>query len=74
MIFSSVYRLFFMASSILEDSPSSGSVFGGQVSKYVERYWQGTNVILLDPDIAEEFPASESVNDALRRLAGRGGG
>jgi hypothetical protein len=47
---------------------------GGVRGKYVERYRQGTNVILLDPDVAEKFPTSESVNDALRRLAGRGGG
>jgi len=42
--------------------------------KYVERYQQGTNVVLLDPDVAEKFPTSESVNEALRRLAARGGG
>jgi hypothetical protein len=47
---------------------------GGVRGRYVERYRQGTNVILLDPDVAEKFPTSESVNDALRRLAGRGGG
>lgn len=47
---------------------------GGVRGKYVERYRQGTNVVLLDPDVAENFPTSESVNEALRRLAGRGGG
>ena len=47
---------------------------GGVRGKYVERYRQGTNVILLDPDVAEKFPTSESVNEALRRLAGQGGG
>jgi hypothetical protein len=45
---------------------------GGVRGKYVERYRQGTNVILLDPDVAEKFPTSESVNEALRRLAGSG--
>ncbi len=35
---------------------------------------QGTNAVLLDPDVAEKFPTSESVNEALRRLAGRGDG
>lgn len=49
-------------------------LIGGVRGKYVERYRQGANVILLDPDVAEKFPTSESVNDALRRLAGRGGG
>ncbi len=47
---------------------------GGVRGKYVERYRQGTNVVLLDPDVAEKFPTSESVNQALRRLAGRSGG
>jgi hypothetical protein len=46
---------------------------GGVRGKYVERYRQGTNVILLDPDVAEKFPTSESVNEALRRLAAGGG-
>lgn len=41
---------------------------GGVHGKYVDRYRQGTNVILLDPDVAENFPTSESVNEALRRL------
>ena len=46
---------------------------GGVRGKYVERYRQGTNVVLLDPDVAEKFPTSESVNEALRRLVARGG-
>ena len=36
--------------------------------KYYERYRQGTNVVLLDPDVAEVFRDSTSVNDALRTL------
>jgi hypothetical protein len=32
-------------------------------------YKQGTNLILLEPDIAEAFPDSKSVNDSLRALA-----
>lgn len=38
----------------------------GVRGKYVERYRQGTNLILLDPDIAEAFPNGTSVNEALR--------
>lgn len=34
----------------------------------VERYQAGTNVVLLDPEVAEAFPTSESVNEALRLL------
>jgi hypothetical protein len=36
--------------------------------KYYQRYQQGTNVILLDPDVAQAFKDSESVNRALRLL------
>jgi hypothetical protein len=41
---------------------------GGVRGKYVDRYRQGTNVVLIDPDLAEAFPDSKSVNDALRVL------
>ena len=41
---------------------------GGVRGKYVDRYRQGTNVVLLDPELAEAFPDSKSVNDALRAL------
>ena len=37
--------------------------------KYTERYKEGCNVVVLDPSIAEIFPDSESVNQALRPLA-----
>lgn len=36
--------------------------------KYVERYREGTNLILLDPDVAAAFPDAKAVNDALRLL------
>ena len=36
--------------------------------KYYRRYRQGTNVILLDPDVAKAFKDSDSVNRALRLL------
>jgi len=41
---------------------------GGVRGKYTQRYREGTNLILLDPDVAESFPDSESVNRALRLL------
>jgi hypothetical protein len=39
---------------------------GGVRGKYYERYKQGTNVILLEPDLAKVFRDSASVNSALR--------
>lgn len=41
---------------------------GGVRGKYVESYRAGTNVVLLDPDVAKAFPTSDSVNEALRLL------
>ena len=39
---------------------------GGVRGKYVERYRAGTNLVLLDPDVAKAFPDEATVNDALR--------
>jgi hypothetical protein len=36
--------------------------------KYARRYSEGTNVVVLDPDVAEYFPDHESVNESLRSL------
>ena len=41
---------------------------GGVRGKYVERYRAGTNLVLLDPDVAQAFPTEEAVNAALRLL------
>ena len=50
---------------MLEEYDFSGGVRG----KYAKRYAEGTNVVVIDPDVAEYFPDHESVNDALRSLA-----
>lgn len=42
------------------------SMEGGVRGKYVERYREGTNLVLLDPDVAAAFPDGKAVNDALR--------
>ena len=34
--------------------------------KYTKRYREGTNLVLIDPDLYERFPDSEAVNRALR--------
>ena len=39
---------------------------GGVRGKYAGRYREGTNLVLLAPDVAEVFPNEESVNEALR--------
>jgi hypothetical protein len=41
---------------------------GGVRGKYAQRYAEGTNVVLLEPDVAAEFPNARSVNRALRAV------
>ena len=43
----------------------------GRRGRYAERYAAGTNVILLDPDVAAHFSDSAEVNSALRELLQR---
>ena len=40
----------------------------GERGKYAKRFAEGSNVVVLDPDVAKRFANSESVNDALRSL------
>lgn len=40
----------------------------GVRGKYAEQFRSGTNVVLLEPDVADAFPDAKSVNDALRGL------
>ena len=39
---------------------------GGERGKYYGSYSEGTNLVLLDPDIADAFPNAKAVNEALR--------
>ena len=38
----------------------------GVQGKYADRFQEGTNLVLLDSDVAEAFPNDEAVNKALR--------
>jgi len=40
----------------------------GVRGKYARAFLEGTNLVVLDPDVAEMFPTSSAVNDALRAL------
>lgn len=41
---------------------------GGVKGKYTKRYKEGTNLVRLEPDVAEAFPNDKAVNEALRML------
>jgi hypothetical protein len=42
----------------------------GVRGKYARRFAQGTNLVLLESDVAKAFPSSQAVNKSLRALAG----
>jgi hypothetical protein len=41
----------------------------GIKGKYAAKYKAGTNIVLLDPDVAKVFKTPRSVNQALRSLS-----
>ena len=41
----------------------------GVRGKYAARYASGTNVVVLEPDVAREFPTDDEVNETLRAVA-----
>jgi hypothetical protein len=40
----------------------------GVRGKYAKRFAQGTNLVLLEPDVASQFPNAAAVNKALREF------
>ena len=50
---------------MLEEYDFSKGVRG----KYAKKYSEGTNVVVIDPDVSKFFPDHDSVNQALRSLA-----
>ncbi len=42
---------------------------GGVRGKYARQYSEGSNIVVIDPDLTDLFPDSESVNKALRHLS-----
>ena len=55
---------------VAEDDMRSEYDFSrGRRNPYAARLASGATVVVLDPDVAEAFPDSAAVNDALRTLA-----
>jgi len=55
-------------SSSSDDSRPEYDFGGGVRGKYAQRFREGTNIVVLDPDVAAEFKDSAAVNQALRQL------
>ena len=54
--------------SKVSDMRSEYDFSKGVRGKYAKKYHQSSNVVILEPDVAERFPNSEAVNQALRSL------
>jgi hypothetical protein len=52
----------------LEKEYDLKSLGKGARGKYFEQYQKGTNVVVIDPDLAKAFPNAKAVNDALRKV------
>ena len=50
----------------LRDEYPEDLIRSGVRGKYAKSYREGTNIVLIDPDLHDLFPDSESVNRALR--------
>jgi hypothetical protein len=52
----------------MRDEYDLSELKGAIRGKHHDSYASGTNLVLLQPDVAEAFPDAKSVNDALRAL------
>jgi hypothetical protein len=52
----------------LREEYDASLIRSGVRGKYANQYREGTNLVLLAPDVASAFPDAKAVNDALRLL------
>ena len=52
-----------------DGTPHVYDAFRGARGRLAKGYHRGLNIVVLDPDVAERFPDSQAVNQALRSLA-----
>jgi len=58
------------AKAFNKDNRSESNFSGGNYERCEEHLAKDANMVILDPDVADVFPDSASVNEALRALAG----
>jgi hypothetical protein len=58
------------AKSAAKDLQPEYDFSAGVRGKHSQRYHRGTNVVVLEPDVARVFSNAATVNDSLRALAG----
>ncbi len=60
---------------VTADMRSEYDFSGGVRGKYAKAFARGSNVVVVEPDLAAEFPSASAVNRALRAyLKGRSAG
>jgi hypothetical protein len=55
-------------SSDLRQEYDFSTMKGGVRGKYAKRFREGSNLVLLDPELSKAFPTDEAVNQALRAV------
>jgi len=51
----------------LKSEYSPELIKSGARGKYAQQYKEGTNVVVIEPDLMRAFPNAKAVNDALRK-------
>lgn len=52
----------------LKDEYPEELIRSGVRGKYAQQYREGSNIVVIDADLAKRFPNSKAVNDALRQF------
>jgi len=52
----------------MREEYSTDIIRSGVRGKYAQRYHEGSNVVVIDPDLSKAFPNADAVNQALREV------
>ena len=55
----------------MREEYSADLIRSGVRGKYAQRYREGSNVVVIDPDLSKAFPNADAVNQALREVLAR---
>lgn len=52
----------------MREEYSADLIRSGVRGKYAQRYREGSNIVVIDPDLSKAFPNADAVNQALREV------
>jgi hypothetical protein len=55
----------------MREEYSADLIRSGVRGTYAQRYREGSNVVVIDPDLSKAFPNADAVNQALREVLAR---